>query len=92
MADPEDFSDKINQLNISGVDVTDKLIFGNEEEAYNVIHGARLAVEDLSRGKLDMSDPVNRALITFAQDNAIRDEGDEDELLEIIFRQFTSQN
>jgi len=92
MADPEDFSDKIKQLTISGVDATDKLIFGNEEEAYNVINGARLAVEDLARGKLDMSDPVNRALITFAADNAIRDEGDEDELLEIVFQQFQSQN
>ena len=92
MADPEDFVDKINQLNISGVDLTDKLIFGNEEEAVKIIEGARLAVEDLARGKLDMSDPVNRALITFAQDNAIRNEGDEQELYDIVFRQFTSQN
>jgi hypothetical protein len=92
MADSEDFSDKIKQLNISGVDATDKLIFANEDDAFAVIHGARLAVEDLERGKLDLSDPVNRALLTFAQDNAIKDEGDEDVLLVIVAQLLKSQN
>lgn len=92
MTDPEDFSDKIKQLNISGVDATDKLIFANAEEAFAVINGARLAVEDLERGKLDTSDPINRALLTFAQDNAIRDEGDEDALLLIVEQLLKSQN
>lgn len=92
LADPEDFSTKVKQLDVAGVDVTDKLIFGTNDMAFEIIHGARLAVEELEKGQLDMTDPTNRALISFAQINGITGESDEDKLLLHVRSQFLSQN
>jgi hypothetical protein len=92
LADPEDFSTKVKQLDVAGVDVTDKLIFGTNDMAFEIIHGARLAVEELEKGQLDMTDPTNRALISFAQINGITEESDEDKLLLHVRSQFLSQN